>query len=718
MPEPIQKNPYSLIPATPEARQAEVDRVSKRYSYSSRYHAPWFEKWVRYYKIWRCISEAVDAIEEQDEPDTFVPYAFSVIEDLHAKSAEPIFRMGLPLQPKPMQEGHELQAERFAAVARAHYTDPEWQIGYMSAGKERVITGNMWERDSWADDWAKEQRWSFKEQPTVVDVLVDWMSKLLPTKMAQMQRMPVLEEALYPRRVGFRTEFPSVFHVLPEPGVSYKNFHRMMWLIEEEPSVPISQLQEQKFRAPGSKALLDVYDLTELLADKRGTIMPLCPVEGREDYFKQARLGSSGAEESPADGGAGGDDGVDRVHLAHEYAKDGTLTTVANGKFLIRKVKLPVAKIPLRLRVWAMDPQNLLGIGAIEPAEDLFMEENDIHNLSIANWVRIINRMMAINADQLVSPEDLKPRAGGYIRFSGNVHQAIRELHVPDVVNSMLTMKSSNEGMIERATNSADFSPGVGGTKQHHDTATGLLEIKAAVAARGAMMRRIDMAQFKDQLWMMERYFSFYQFTPMPFEAISDDGATTMMEISNEHIDTGGKGFRYSYEHDPSFGDEFIQRHQQKDFLQSLFDFAKLRVDLGKENEWPEPDIPNVIRKHGKTYGFEDTTFFLKPADGLLTPEQELKIMINGGQVQVHPQENLSGHLRKHLQDRNNPAFLQAVSTGKIPKEVKEALDAHIQETFDGLKQVIAQPGAFAEADRHIAARARAVRGAAPEATA
>ena len=690
----LPKNRYSLIAATPEERAKDAELVKKRYEASRKWHEPYFIKWVRYYKIWRSLAEKVDAIEDEDEPNAFIAYAFSLVEDLHSKIIEPILKMGSPLIPKPKKPGHEKQAEAFGAVARTHFTSDEWQLGFMSAGKERIITGSMWEMDEWANDHVEEERWTKRPRPQLVDVMMQVAEKILPAPMMQMLGSWHLITEKSPVRVGYQTSFWSVFHVLPEPGV--KDLKKLQWAILEEPSVPINSLEKAVFIDPDTKKPVPCYDLTELTHDLEGkTCKPELQGRTSEDYYEQARGVMAGGGSGEADKRSS-DDGISRVHLMHQYAEDGTVTTVAQGKYVIRKFKSPQRRIPLRIRVYTVDPMNLHGLGAVEPIEDLVYENNDIHNLSMSNLWRIINRMVAVDVSKIADEEELEYESGGIWRFRGNVHDAVSPIQHNSVFSDMIGVESNSKGLMEKISGAADLSPGVQGTKQGHDTATGVLEIQRNMAARMAIMRRVDMACFKDQMWMMERMFSFYQFAPGNFQAQGPDGTTTNIEVSNETIYTDGVGFDFVWEHDPSFGDDFVQRASLGEWFDRLMKYEQWRTTVGGPEE-PKADMANIIRRMGKSYGFMDTTYFLKPVNGLISPDEELRIMLAGGRVQVRPFENLTQHMVDHLNQRNDPEFLQAVASGKVPPEVVAALDEHLQQTNELIQHFAQDPGAFAE---------------------
>lgn len=669
--------------ATPEQK---VATALQRLKWSKTYHTPWHEKWVRYYKIWRNLTDAVANLskEEQEEPNSMVPYAFAMVEDLHARSVDPILKMGLPAKPKARRVGHEPAAQNFADMCRTYFKSPLYGLEFMSGGKERVITGTMWEKDTWVNEWETSLR--FVKSPKVVESNdPEAPGEAVADVWEQM-------ETKEPSRVGYATEFPSVFLVHPEPGI--KQVRRLQWLIEEMPSVPLADLQAETYRDPKTGEQLPVYDLAQLLQDEKGSdnkrlVRPKNGMgEEYPDFYEQSRRAV--ANEDTRGSSQSGEDGMDRVHVFKHYSKDGRVLVVAQGKYLIGEYRLPVGRIPFRTRVYTLDPQFIYGIGAVEPVEDLVYELNDIHNLSFANWLRIINRMFAVNVAAMVDEDELESNPYGPLRFNGNVHQAIAQVQSTDVAPSMLTMESNSKGLMERAVQAADFSPGVKGTKQSHDTATGVLEIQNAMNARLSVMRRVDMAAFQDQMYMMEKFFSYYLWEKTSFISWAQDGTTQPIELTNLDIFTDGKGFDFIVEYDPSFGDDVIQRNQQMTFFDLALKYEEWRVSTNQPPDVPQIIMGEVFGNLARNFGYEDTSVVLKRPDGTMNPDVELQVMMGGGMVQVNPDENMTSHLMRHQQQRDLAE--KAVALGKAPPDLIAKLDAHIIETRKALGIILSDP--------------------------
>ena len=680
-----------MIPEDPKERERLVNLIRKRAQMSYDYFKPWQEKWVRFYKIYRAIS---DAVLDSDEPNIFLPYAFGVVENALSTVIEPILQDKPPCRVRARRRQHEKAAEAFSNVAREFYTSSDFQIDYTGSGKELLVTGNAWERDEWASEYRVGKRWKKVPRTGSMGKIKDFVGRMIPMNGIGTQFESFEEvEQLYPFRVGFNTKFPSVFDILPEPNI--KKVKDMHWILEQESSVSLADLRNQFWTDPATGEKVPVYDLTELLRDagqhEEGSIVPI-PTESlfQNDYGRESREASSGQSE---DNSSQKND-IDRVHLVHMWERDG-VTTLAQGKYVIRADKhiYHCPRLPYRLKVYTLDPQHLYGLGAIEPAEHLFYEFNDIHNLSMANWIRLINKMVAIHMDAVPFPDDLKPSAGGKVRVktTTRVQDAIMPIEHTDVTPSMLNQESNIRGLLEWVLSVSDLSPGTQGTKQTHKTLGGLLEVQENLAKRFATIRRMLLANFQDQMEFMEIMFSQFQFVKIPLTVVGENGETDYREINNESIFTDGEGFKFVIDHDPSYGNENVMRNQLMVYLDLQIRYEQMRLALGNP-KLPRAKIEETMRRTSQAFGWMDSSSTLEMPDGSVSPEQELEMMLSGVAVAPSPRENLVQHLVEHTMQINSPKFIQEVQTGKISPETVLMLQAHLQATRSMIQQTMVDP--------------------------
>lgn len=691
-----------------KAQAAELVQLGiKRYKLAKEYWKPWREKWVRYYKIWRNLSDAVDELEDADEPNSFVPYAFGMVQDLTAVATESVFRLKPPCKVLQKDPQDEKAAEKFAAMASSYFSTHDYRMDFIGGTTERMITGNQWEEYVWANDWRSGFRWQKKEMPKALDVVVEVLGAKVRDMVHRMIPQFELVDDKHPVRVGFQTLQVSAFHVHPEPQV--KCLRDVSWLVKEEPSVRVEDLKAKMFKDPISGVEVPVFDLEEMIREEKGgdpkRILSPKDCAGDDSFYREALETLSGTRD---DGSVPKDDGVDRVHVFHVYNNKGEVFSIAQGKYLIRTPKAsPVAGLPFGLRVYTVDPQFLLGSGAIEPIEDQVYNINDIGNLAMSNWLRIINGLLAVDKDKLVDEDDLEPRPSRTIRIhDGNVHEAVATYQQQDVVGSMMAMDSMQKGIIERANGVADFAPGVGGQKQEHDTATGVLEIQANMAKRRAMNMRIDLACYQRQMWIMEKTISFHQFEPLSFVVRNPDGGASVAYMSLDDIYTDGRGFEYVVEDDPSFGDDNVQRNLRLRFFEQAMVYDEWRQKFGNPDD-PGANMPAIFRGIAKNFGYEDTGSVLRKMDNVMEPAAEMEILLNGGSIEVNPKEHLIRHMLTHLDQRQNPELV----SGKVPPEIVDKLDQHIAETNAMIQAIMQDPYGTMEAFKNQAMQSAGMMG-------
>ena len=679
------------IPTDPKEKAALVDMAHKRYTKSTEYFQPWHEKWVRYYKVYRAIQ---DEVEDSDEPNTFLPYAFGIVENIVAKATEPLFAMKPPCKVRPKRNGDEEAADKFSSVATNYFSSSAYQLDKIASSKERIITGSSWELDDWANDYVEGKMWGKVKKRGMMESITSMLGKVIPLADSQGYDYEAVEAVprQIPLKIGYNTKFPSVFKVHPQPNV--KKVEDMQWIVHEVSEASIADLQKKQYTDPATGMKMPVYDFTELLADAQnhapGSIVPTGKW-GETDYEEEAKQALSARDEKGEDSN---NDGVDRIWYVDVYERD-RVYTVAQGKYVIRCVKdwLHKPRLPWRHQVYTIDPQFLPGIGAIEPIEDMVYELNDIHNLSMSNWIRIINRMLAYQSEAVPFPDDFKPRAGGKIRVRSDTdpRTAIMSIDQPDVSGSMLNMESNSRGLIEWATSVSDLSPGSEGTKQTHKTATGLIEIQQNMNTRFVMVQRIELANYQAQMESMEEFFSQFQFDKVNYRQYRDDGSTALAEFSKDDIYTEGRGFDYIIEIDPSAGDDAVARAQ----LIGVFDIALKYENWRLSASDPEAKkivLSNIMQKILMKFGWSDTSSTLVNPGGEIDPGQELEMMMQGLPVQVNPAEDLIGHLLEHIIQKQSPKLAQAGAAGKVNPQTSQMLDMHIAETMQAIQMIISDP--------------------------
>lgn len=669
-----------------------VNLAMRRYQRAANNIQPWFEKAVRFYKIWRSLQ---DAVEDEDEPNTFLPYAFGLIEQIVYKASEPILKMVPPCRVLPKRFGQDAQAKKFEQIARNYYTASEYQLEYIRSVREQVILGSAWELDTWYQDYVKARRWV--KRPAIGKLEKIQGLNGSPLELKDDQTFPyteqVEEEFDYPQRIGYGIEFPSFFDVLPEDP-SIKRLSDQHWIIHDIRSIAVEDLQKQMFTDPKTGEKRQAFDLSELLKEagehRPGAIFPQRAWQ-QVDFGKEAR---DVVSPSVNDSDRQAYNDVDRVWLMTTYEPN-RITSFAQGKYLVRDVHDPYQKPGLkwRLRTYTQDPQFLPGIGAIEPIEDCLYDLNDDHNLARANWIRTINKMVVYNEGAIPFPQDFEPTARGRIRVKNNVdvRAAIMEVPHTDPAPSMMAMESNTKGMIEWASSVSDLAPGPSGQKQGHKTATGLIQVQQNLATRFAIIQRQQLANAQKQMNSMEQFLSQFQFDKAPYRIYRPDGTTALDEFSKEDIDTGGLGFDYIIEIDPTFGDDVIRLNQLLELWNQGLEYEKFRMET-KDPTLKQLRLDVIWSNILPKFGYSDQSEIFRQPNGVKDPNQEIELIARGVPVKVQPGEDLMAHKLQHMKDLMSPELVNAIKAGKAHPSTLEWLAAHLQDTDAAIATIMKDP--------------------------
>ena len=663
---------------SPEERKKKVAKQIDRLQKSAKYYDIYFENWKIYYKMYYALK---DDSADTDEPNMLVPVAYGIVEDAIARTVVPLLQK-LPISVRAKATKYAANAEKFYYAARDYFGSDDYRIDRIASEREYVITGNAWEVYEWRNDVLHGKKWANVDSEEPVEYQNRFMGKVLQTVKSVLNiNKPQEVDQDYPLKVGFTTRFPSSFSMFPEPGV--KKFENVSWVVEVEGIVSLADLEKATYIDPDTRQSRPLYDLTELLASVQGDRKKIKPdvVSGYKqgDDISQIISGRDPNVQSDSD--------EPSVFIIRVYQKDNTILTVAQGKFLIQAITevyhYPV--MPIQLRVYTQDKENLFGKGIIEPIMDLLYEVNDIHNMSFQNWIRTINKMIVYDEGVIKYPDDFTPQAGGKIRANllagGNVNNAFGVVDHPDVSGSMISMESQTMGKIERTISITDLTPGVQGTKAYHKTYGGLMEIQSSFARRFSIMAMMGLSYMTKQMRIMYWMYQQFMFDDMPVGAFKE-GKFMAETYRREDFDSGGQGFIFVQSNDPSFGDAAVQRNQFMVLFEQVMKYEQFRMTM-KDPELDRAAVDKVLKMLLEAFGMQDTSVYLAPASGTLTPQQEFDMILQGIAPKVNPKENFMEHLIEHVTQRRDPGMLDAIAGGKMPPEVMTMLDQHIKDTMD-----------------------------------
>ena len=672
--------------ADPIKHKELIDLAQKRRIASNEFYQPRLDAFIRFYKIYNALKDATD---DNDESNTGPSYAFGIIEDATAALSESMLNTRVPTPARKRHVQDEKKADNFNAMAGTYFATGQYQTDYPQSVRERMICGLSWEFDGWASQYRKGKRWK------KVDKVDETGNKVTLTEQVDVEE---------PVKVGYHTRFPSIFLMRPQPRVD--SVEKMKWLIEIEERRPLDELREQMVvNEAGEK--VPFFSLAAIDEEKKGgkTISPAVIDEKGTDYMAQLHAIQNGVDTSTDNAEQGTAD-----ELTLEWCwEDDRVFVVANGLWVIAYIEKPLHRpgIPYRLKGCTPQKHSLYAKGMIEPVEFLLYELDDIHVLSMRQWMRAIHKMIAYNPEAVpFASNDFKRRADGKIRVTpplgGSVQAQIYELNTDNTAGrEMLLAESNNKGLIERSLGMPDFSQGVEGTKQDHDTLGGLQEIKAQAAKRVASIRRQELAGYQKQMWRMEGLFMQFQMEKAPFSFHGPDGSTAMLELDLWDIDTQGRGFDFPIIYDPAFGDDALMRNQKMVLFELSVKYNEAVIAQFPPGTKPLAELDVIIGDTFKAFGYTDTSSVLKAPDGTMKPEEKLQAMLRGEQVMVSPNEDLVACYAYMAAQLMNPQLKLAAETKQAPPDILLRVQAHIQVLQGAIMQALQDPSIVIRAKQY-----------------
>ena len=660
-----------------------LNDIKLKYQTSKRFYQDKRSTWEQYYKIYHKIRDDKD---NTDEVDIKLSHPYSLVESLVSRIAQPALGK-LTIQVNPKQNDHFQQAENFYNICRSFFTSAEYRVDFVNSVRERVICGSSWEFDEWANDYQDGTKWAASLSAQIVDMNIPVVSKAVsiarPIFFKDQKEVP----NKFPINVGYKTIFPSIFSVYPQPNIL--KVKDLRWIIREVESIAVEDLAKAQYKDEKGE-LQPVYDLTALQEQiDRGTYIrpqntePMDYQGFRQEYEQMSQQK--------------GDEIADKTNCVYLqiFTNERERIVVANGTWVIQHVKDLYHKpgLKCRIRVYTQNPHSIYGTGAIEPVQEELQMMDDFYNLGMQNQVRIVNRMIMYDEGAFQYPDDWLPRAGGRIRAKEgtNLVAAVMPVQQADTVPTIINVLGELKGIIESATSVSDFIPASMGSTPTHKTYGGLMEMQSSYAKRFSIIMLLEqcatMQQMEEMYWLFEQF----MFDELKFNNYAT-GNKSAVSYKREDIDTGGEGFLFSASDDPAFGDTQIQRNQLLLLLTTSLNYVKVRASLNKTS-WRDCQCDEIMEKVFEAFGKDDASKWLKADDGSVDPDKEYALMLQGVPVQVHPKENLTWHLIKHFMQK---AKLES-SQMNMPPQVISLLTNHISDTLANIQAVTTQPEQFAQ---------------------
>ena len=572
---------------------------------------------------------------------------------------------------------------------------------------------------------AREARLRAKLQPAALRATLTFAGLFQLTH--EMIKSMVLVDAEIPVKIpiheGFHTRYPKNHNCYPEPyktSIGAGQPTDCSWFVEDMEELALDDLAREQQYNPNTKAYEPKYDFSLLLKDAGRR------AQERYDRILQGEDGADDgygplvrAEYSWDNSGDGTNanrlrrdtlkslEFRDTVWIARGY-EAGDIVTIANGKYIIHRKRDPwhVPIMPIRVESLTVDPDHLFGTGVIKPIEDELDIRNDIVNMSLSQLIRTINKLQFIVEGRVISMADFKPRAGGKVRLNGDTpaRDAVFESDVASSTGEMMALDSFVKGNIEFTSSNMDWSVGLAGQKGRNKTARGMEIMSAQLAGRFTTIQRQALNNEAARMTSMERFFSQHQWDKVDVALVNDDGSTTYAKFNKDDIFTEGRGFRFSVEVDLTWGDTRAQREDSMEMLDKGIEYEKVRKEFG-DASWKTLDVPYLFEQMLKKSGYIDTSGIFRLQGKIISPEQELQILMDGGTIECAG--DLLHHIETHLHQLDSPNLKKAIADKKADPATAQKLQLAIQQAMAKAKTFLSDPAAAAQTRRQAALQGR-----------
>lgn len=401
--------------------------------------APYEERWLRWYKLYRSYTEKKDT-----GANLFIPYTFSIVETVLPRLIATIFASRPYIGVLPVNQTSVETAKMHELLLDYQLTQRINTIEVASMWiKEALMYGTSFLKTM----WRYETRWI--KQPS---------SSMNLFGVPVGNELEEIETVIY--------DDPDVVHV-------------DLWDLFIDPEA--TSIDDAEY------VIHRVYRTKEYLK-KQAAAGLYTNLEGIESTYTTSDSEISADERLGAVGLSRTKKQDDRIELL-EYWTDDRVIVVANRSQIIRNEENPYwhCKKPFIRIVDHPVPHELYGIGEIEPIEYLQYELNDTRNQRMDNVNLIINRMWKVLRSSEINPEQLVSRPGGVIAVDDM--DEIEPLTVEDVTASAYAEEVEIKRDIDRTMGVYNYARGE--TTDRRETATTASILSNAANERFEMKVRL-----------------------------------------------------------------------------------------------------------------------------------------------------------------------------------------------------------------------------------
>lgn len=445
------------LPTLPAALQEKLDLVVKRQAEAQPRHDHHRKRWEHFYRLYRSYKDVkhqyrsaqgnrrdVDDVLSEARAgfgaDLFIPYVFSVIETVVPRmlSNNPTLLV-TPADPKS-----EDNVETMKLVVDRQQS----QTNFILAAQDIVKTGCFYGLGVASTGWARDVRNApVLERPTIPQNGVEWVEGQPRERVLyegpRARSWDPFDFFWDPYAVDMDTAGFVIFRTWRDEGY----VRRMLRGADSPWSLPRGWKLDDVLGA-GSRSKYDEVWSERLAA-------------GGMDNAQQRER---------------------EIHEVWEFHDGEQVVTVLDRAIPVQGGANPNwhGEIPGGIYRPTRLPNEFVGIGEIEPLEDLQLEMNELRTGRRNNAALAMQRPIAY-MDGMLTPSQVKFAPGMMWPVDGDPNQLLKMIEVPDVPFSSYREDDALKADIERVSGIDDSSTGVGGADQ---TATGVQLVQAAANVR------------------------------------------------------------------------------------------------------------------------------------------------------------------------------------------------------------------------------------------
>lgn len=469
-----------------EGQQALVQRVTTDFHRARRRHQPFRRNCERRYRMYRSYQESRSYAREnprdRDEvlrslkrewgAELFIPYCFSVVETILPRmlTASPTmtFLPGNPVAEENIPET-EMNVEAVQLLHKRQQDQIDYNIRLQDVAKSGLIYGLGVQKTYWKTEY-KEKRVLRPAKIRRTDG-VEWETTL-PTKVVSFDD-PFAESV-------------DIFDFFWDPFASEIANGNCEYVIHRtwRSSRYVKRMVES-----GAWAEAAGWDLEELLKSSGP--------DRRDESWRARDL-------------AGGMTTLDRAevsdsHEIWEYHDGVQVITVLNGQWPVSVGDNPYwhGELPFQVYRPTKVPNELVGIGELEPIEDLQSEMNTLRSQRRDNATLKLQQVFAY-MEGAVDPAHLKFGPGVAIPVNGPPGDFLTPINVGDIPNSGYQEEANLLADIVRTTGIDDTQSG-SSPLQGAQTATGAQLVQAAANVRiqqKALLLEVEVVKPAARQWL------------------------------------------------------------------------------------------------------------------------------------------------------------------------------------------------------------------------